>query len=68
MAKQPAPRPSSSPRNKAAAPPELVAAAPAPSHEQIAERAYGLWLSRGSHDGDAQDDWFRAERELREVH
>lgn len=42
-----------------------VAVASEPSHEQIAERAYGLWLSRGAHDGDAFSDWVRAERELR---
>ena len=42
-----------------------MAMAREPSHEQIAERAYGLWLSRGAHGGDAFDDWLRAERELR---
>jgi hypothetical protein len=68
MAKQAASRPSSSPRKKSAPPPELVTATAEPSHEQIAERAYGLWLSRGAHDGDALDDWYRAERELRDVH
>jgi hypothetical protein len=65
MAKQAASRPSSSPRKKSVPPPELVASTPEPSHEQIAARAYGLWLARGAHDGDAFEDWLRAESELR---
>jgi hypothetical protein len=39
-----------------------------PSYEQIAERAYGLYLARGAHEGDAFDDWVRAENELRASH
>lgn len=67
MAKQAASRtPSSASRKKSASPtPTLVELKPEPSHAQIAERAYGLWLSRGAHEGDAFDDWLRAERELR---
>jgi hypothetical protein len=65
MAKPAAPRASSSTRKKSSAPPQLVAVAREPSHEQIAERAYGLWLSRGGHGGDAVSDWVRAENELR---
>jgi DUF2934 family protein len=38
---------------------------PAPSHQQIAERAYGYWLARGCPIGSPEADWFRAERELR---
>lgn len=34
-----------------------------PTHEEIAKRAYEIWKSgRG---GSQQDNWFRAERELR---
>jgi hypothetical protein len=32
--------------------------------EDIAQRAYELWLKRGGQHGSDQDDWLRAEREL----
>jgi hypothetical protein len=34
-------------------------------HEQIAKRAYEIYLARGDGDGDALGDWLSAERELR---
>ena len=34
-------------------------------HEEIARRAYELFLARGSEHGRDLDDWLRAERELR---
>lgn len=37
-----------------------------PSHAQIAERAYALYLARGAHEGGAFHDWVRAEHELRQ--
>lgn len=37
----------------------------APTHEEIAQRSYELYLARGSIDGHAEDDWARAEAELR---
>ena len=37
----------------------------APSHEEIARRAYELYLSRGRGNGAAAEDWLQAERELR---
>jgi hypothetical protein len=37
----------------------------APGEEAIARLAYQLWLERGSPDGSAEDDWFRAEEALR---
>lgn len=37
----------------------------APSHEDIAIRAYLLAESRGFQAGSTQDDWFEAERQLR---
>ncbi|MFI5113468.1 MAG: DUF2934 domain-containing protein [Terriglobales bacterium] len=43
--------------------PAAVAAAP-PSHEEIARLAYTYWEARGWVHGSAQEDWFRAEREL----
>jgi len=39
-----------------------------PSHEQIARRAYELFLSRGAQDGLALHDWLQAERELSKQH
>jgi len=36
-----------------------------PSHEQISRRAYELWAKRGGVGGNAQEDWLRAEQELR---
>jgi len=38
----------------------------APTHEQIARRAYELYLARGGTHGSEQADWFQAERELRQ--
>jgi hypothetical protein len=37
---------------------------PSPSHEQIALRAYEIWLERGASHGGDQADWFQAEQEL----
>jgi DUF2934 family protein len=36
------------------------------SQEAIAQRAYDLFLQRGQAHGHTLDDWFQAERELRE--
>lgn len=38
----------------------------APTHEEIALRAYEIYLERGGAPGDALQDWTRAERELME--
>jgi hypothetical protein len=38
---------------------------PAPTREQIAQRAYELFLARGGEHGRHEDDWLRAEQELR---
>ena len=35
-----------------------------PSQEEIAIRAYSYWEARGHVGGSAEEDWFRAEREL----
>lgn len=37
----------------------------APSREQIAELARKYWAERGWQDGHAEQDWLRAEQELR---
>ncbi len=42
-----------------------VAAGPAPSHEQIALRAYQLWEANGWRAGTDRENWFQAERLLR---
>jgi hypothetical protein len=36
-----------------------------PDIEQIKQRAYELWMERGSPHGSADQDWYRAEQELR---
>jgi hypothetical protein len=36
------------------------------AHETIAAVAYSYWESRGYQGGDALEDWFRAESELRQ--
>lgn len=44
------------------------AAAPPPGgaipQDKIAERAYQIWQANGCPDGQAQDNWLQAEREL----
>ena len=52
-------------RQSASRPEMESSSAPAPSHEEIARLAYSLWESRGDAPGSAEEDWFRAERELR---
>ncbi|WP_375771831.1 DUF2934 domain-containing protein [Archangium gephyra] len=36
-----------------------------PTHEQIAKRAYEIFLARGADHGRHEDDWAQAERELK---
>jgi hypothetical protein len=36
-----------------------------PSHQDIAQLAYSYWLARGCQGGSAEEDWLRAEQELR---
>ncbi len=38
-----------------------------PSHEEISRRAYEIYLARGGEQGREAEDWFQAERELREA-
>jgi hypothetical protein len=35
-----------------------------PDRETVAQRAYELYLERGASEGQAMEDWLRAEREL----
>jgi len=50
------PNPTTSPQGDVPTPPV--------SHDEIAARAYALFLERGGQDGDDWSDWFRAEAEL----
>lgn len=34
-------------------------------HEEVARLAYSYWQARGCPDGSPEEDWFRAEAELR---
>jgi hypothetical protein len=36
-----------------------------PSHDQIADLARKYWADRGYKDGHHEEDWYRAEQELR---
>jgi hypothetical protein len=36
----------------------------APTHDQVAQRAYQLFLARGSQPGHESEDWLAAEAEL----
>jgi hypothetical protein len=38
---------------------------PAPTHEQIARRAYEIWAGRGYNHGNQAHDWWQAEQELK---
>ncbi|HTV49319.1 MAG TPA: DUF2934 domain-containing protein [Phycisphaerae bacterium] len=40
-------------------------ATPNPTHQQIAERAYQIYLKRGFGPGNAHTDWLEAERQLK---
>jgi len=43
----------------------LEVAAAAPSREEIAALAYSFWEARGHQGGSPEEDWLRAEEELR---
>jgi len=59
--------PSTGPRKVAAKPKPLpVETHPAtPSRDEVARLAHRLWKERGGHHGAHEQDWFRAEQELR---
>jgi len=57
------------PKSKAASPEvtrKTKKAVARPSYDEIAFRAYQIYLERGCTPGDAMQDWLRAERELTE--
>lgn len=39
-----------------------------PAHDEIAALAYSYWEARGYHGGSAEEDWLRAEEEVRKRH
>lgn len=41
------------------------AGSPAPAHDDIARRAYDIYVKGGSQEGRCQQNWLQAERELR---
>jgi hypothetical protein len=45
--------------------PGIAAAEYAPEYEEIARLAYSLWEARGGEGGTPEEDWLRAEQELR---
>ena len=56
----------SAPKLKSASTAKAAAASSAePTHDEIAARAYELYLARGSLDGYSEEDWLLAEAELR---
>lgn len=46
---------------------EVTETEPRPTEEEIAVRAYHIYLERAGAEGNATDDWLRAERELSEA-
>ena len=65
----PAPTAKKAPAKKVIAKKATVApvaeVAAAPAHEQISQRAYLIWANRGFRQGDPNQDWIQAERELK---
>jgi len=54
------------PRMKSAAPgtKSVAKPKPQPTHDEIALRAYQIYVERGCTPGDPMQDWLRAEQEL----
>ena len=44
----------------------LMTLAPPPTHDEIAARAWQLYMARGGNHGNDQHDWLEAERQLRQ--
>ena len=53
-------------KKKASSPPATRTALRVPSPEEVARRAYEIYLARGGEPGHEQEDWLRAEKELKE--
>jgi hypothetical protein len=54
------------PRTKSASPgtKRVTKPKPQPTHDEIAQRAYQIYVERGCTPGDPMEDWLRAEQEL----
>lgn len=50
------------------APTAAVSESAAPDHDAVAALAYLYWEARGYQGGSAEEDWLRAEQELRQGH
>jgi hypothetical protein len=61
----PAPAVEAAPQAAELEPATMQGRAPEITHEQIARLAYSYWEARGSQGGSPEDDWARAELELR---
>jgi hypothetical protein len=57
-------RKSTSNSRPGSATPANVVTSPRPTHEEIARRAYEIFLARGGEDGHDVADWLQAEKEL----
>lgn len=53
-------------RNGESKPEEIATGEGELSHDEVSRVAYALWEARGRGDGSAEQDWFEAERQLRE--
>jgi hypothetical protein len=52
------------PTTKTATKNEKIVKVPKPTREEIERLAKSYWAARGGQDGDAEQDWLRAEKEL----
>jgi hypothetical protein len=64
MAKRVSTPPPTSTLRKPRTKPVSAATARLPTHDEIAQRAFDLYVARGQADGTAVNDWLRAESEL----
>ena len=64
--KTPSKRPSRAPAALETTTTTTTTTAAGPSRDEIAKRAFELFLARGRQHGHAEADWLNAERELRE--
>ena len=60
------PKTGKSPAKRTAKPRPAAAFPPAPTHDDIAMRAYERFLQRGAQHGQDFEDWLAAERELQQ--
>jgi hypothetical protein len=63
--RKPAAKKSAAPKTAASTNGIHLTPAQQPSYEQVAELARKYWAERGYKDGHHEEDWFRAEQELR---